>query len=161
VAQLLVEKQRPRDAIVVLRDGIRRHPEALEMIEYLASLLSSHPDDNIRNGEEAVALASSLSEAYDRKHISSLLTLAGAFAETGRFDAAVRTAERALALAESAEADLLISKTRQRLALFRAGQPYRLPLQNGQPRQSVKQVQPDGADGGAINAEEGIHPTDQ
>ena len=51
-------------------------------------------------------------------------TLAAAYAEAGRFDDAISTAEKACALAsESGDPDLL-KKNQELLALYRAHKPY-------------------------------------
>ncbi len=125
LGQLLVDQGRVSDAVAVLRDGIARHPKGWEITEYLALLLSSHPDDRIRNGEEAVSLASRVSRAKDPDNAQALLTLATALAEVSRFDEAVETAERALEIAERNSAGFA-GTVQLRLALFRARRPYRL-----------------------------------
>ena len=54
-------------------------------------------------------------------------TLAAAYAEAGRFDAAVETAERARTLAKSAGHAEQAQKLEMRLALYRARRAYRMP----------------------------------
>ena len=113
-------------AVIVLRDGAQRRPDALRLIDYLARLLASHPDAKVRNGEEALRWAEHAIRLSGADHVPSLMTMAVAEAELGRFDAAIETAERALTLAEAAEADLLIHRLTRRLAIFRQGRPYRM-----------------------------------
>ena len=50
--------------------------------------------------------------------------LAAAYAETGRYEEAARTAENALAVAKGVSAGLA-AEIEVRLKLYRAGQPYR------------------------------------
>jgi len=52
-------------------------------------------------------------------------TLAAAYAELGRFDAAITTAEKAQALAEASGQTDLAWKNRQLLDHYRARRPYR------------------------------------
>ena len=52
-------------------------------------------------------------------------TLAAALASAGRFDAAVATAELAAERAGAAGKAALAGAIRERLALYRAGRPYR------------------------------------
>ncbi len=124
LARLFANTGRPQQAVEVLRDGATRHPEALDLIDYLAQLLSTHPDENVRNGEEAVKWATHLSRAHSNANPRSLMTLATAYAEAGRFDEAVATAQRALELAERNGDDRLSSELLRRLTLFRQGRPY-------------------------------------
>ena len=51
-------------------------------------------------------------------------TLAAAYAEAGRFNDAIRTAETAIALAKAAGQTNLLGKNRHLLELYRAGRPY-------------------------------------
>ena len=52
-------------------------------------------------------------------------TLCAAYAEAGRFDEAVKTAEKLLDWAESAGQKGLVEKINNRLGLYKAGKPYR------------------------------------
>jgi hypothetical protein len=51
-------------------------------------------------------------------------TLAAAYAEAGRFDDAIATAQKACALATAAGEQDLLEKNQKLLALYRAHQPY-------------------------------------
>ncbi|UCC30202.1 MAG: tetratricopeptide repeat protein [Phycisphaerales bacterium] len=124
LARLLTGTDRPQQAVEVLRDGATRHPEALDLVDYLAQLLSTHRDENVRNGEEAVKWATHVSRAHNDANPKSLLTLATAYAEAGRFDEAADTARRALELAERNGDDRLSSELQRRLTLFHQGRPY-------------------------------------
>lgn len=124
LGQVLVDEGRAAEAVEVLRDGAQRHPAALDLVDYLAQLLATYPDDNVRDGEEAVRWALHVSRARGSDHPASLLTLATAFAEAGRFDDAVSTAEHALALARQNGDEAMSFELKHRLALFRAGKPY-------------------------------------
>jgi cytochrome c-type biogenesis protein CcmH/NrfG len=124
LARLLAGTDRPQQAVEVLRDGATRHPEALDLIDYLAQLLSTHPDEDVRNGEEAVKWATRVSRGHNDANPRSLMTLATAYAEAGRFDEAVDTAQRALELAERNGDDRLSSELQRRLTLFLQRKPY-------------------------------------
>ena len=124
LARLFVNTGRPQQAVKVLRDGATRHPEALDLIDYLVQLLSTHPDEDVRDGEEAVRWATHVSRAHNDANPQSLLILATAYAEAGRFDEAVDTAQQALALATYNGDDRLSSELQHRLTLFLQGKPY-------------------------------------
>jgi tetratricopeptide (TPR) repeat protein len=87
----------------------------------LAWLLATCPDSGVRNGEEAMEIA----ERIVRKEDSSAArdTLAAAYAETGRFDDAMREEGQAIAIFKGAPAGAAALKAR--LALYRSGKPYR------------------------------------
>lgn len=90
-----------------------------------AWLLATCPQDDIRDGARAQVLAESLCQATAHQDPWALDTLAAAYAEAGAFDRAVVTAERALQLAQERKADPLVTAVTERLALYRAGKPYR------------------------------------
>ena len=60
-------------------------------------------------------------------------TLAAAYADAGRFDDAVKTAQEARATATAAGETGLAEKTRQLLELYRASKPYREPATTTNP----------------------------
>ena len=111
------------DAIRVLRDGVARAPDAAKVAGALAWILATTPAATRRNGPEAVRLAERACALTGSNDPDLLDTLAAAYAETGRFDAAVTTARRALAATEP-DSELATSITR-RIAVYEAGRPYR------------------------------------
>jgi len=125
LARLLIENGRPDYAVAVLRDGAKRTPGELDMIRYLAEVLATHPDDQIRNGMEAVKLAQGLTDASNGSDPIVLMTLATALAETGRFDQAVDIAGTALTIANKRQDERLIEELTVRLDQFTEGKPYR------------------------------------
>jgi protein O-mannosyl-transferase len=78
----------------------------------------------VRNGPRAVALAERAVRITGRQDVESLDTLAAAYAEIGRLDEAVTVASAALALAPARE-PAIVPELTQRLALYRAGRPFR------------------------------------
>ncbi len=124
LARLLIAQGRARDAVATLRDGARRDPDALDLIAYLAQMLSTHPDEQIRDGEEAVKWATHVSRAQRDANPQALMTLATALAEAGRFEEAVATAQKALPLAQQEYDYSLAAALGRRLELFREHKPY-------------------------------------
>ncbi len=92
---------------------------------YLAWVLSTTPDDSLRNGKEALQMAEEVIKA-DPNSPSFLNTLAAALAENGRFPEAAQAADRALANArlkgDPANVQTIFER---RLAVIRAGKPIR------------------------------------
>jgi TPR repeat protein len=89
----------------------------------LAWLLATSLRQTLRDGDRAVELSEPIAVLSD--DWGYLDTLAAALAERGDFAAAVRTQQRALALA-TGDADVIsLQQMQQRLALFQQNQPYR------------------------------------
>jgi tetratricopeptide (TPR) repeat protein len=106
------------------------HPLALND---LAWTLSTNPDPQERNGFEAVRLAENLCRQTVFHEAQYVGTLAAAYAEAGRFDDAVRTAEKAKDLALAAGQKDLAERNAQLLELYRAQKPYHEQPQNLKP----------------------------
>ena len=87
--------------------------------------LATSPDAGKRNGTLAVMLAERACEQTQYRIAITVGTLAAAYAEAGRFDEAVATAQKACALAEAAGENELLQKNRELLELYRAHRPYR------------------------------------
>jgi tetratricopeptide (TPR) repeat protein len=120
-------------AASVLADGVRRDPEAMSLAASLAWLRATCPDDTVRNGERALVLAERVCESDGYRDPYSLRTLAAAQAESGRFESAIATAERAQTMAlEQGLADVAASLDRH-LDAYRAGQPWRETLSTTRP----------------------------
>ncbi|MGO9587395.1 MAG: family 43 glycosylhydrolase [Limisphaerales bacterium] len=93
----------------------------------LAWSLATSPDATNRNGAFAVKLAESACQQTRYRTTILVGTLAAAYAEAGRFDDAIATAQKACKLAsESGEQDLL-KKNQELLELYRKHQPYHEP----------------------------------
>lgn len=91
----------------------------------LAELLATHPDPNVRNGPEALALAHLACAATGYGNPDMLKTLAAAYAETGRLDKALQTAQQALRISEQMGLSQMAMLIRQDMELYRAGKPLR------------------------------------
>ena len=113
-----------RQAAGLYRQALDVAPNYAEAQNNLAWLLATHPDDQIRDGQEAVRLAEAAVRA-DALNPSLLDTLAAAYAEAGRFPEAVATAGKAIQLASSLNQSQLAKKIESRLPTYEAGQPWR------------------------------------
>ena len=105
-------------------------PPAQEPAEYfpaicnLAWLLATHPSAEFRNGSEAVRYAEQARHMADAVELPQALdTLAASYAEAGRFQQAVATAEEAIQTAEGQGNESLASAIRDRRKLYQAGKP--------------------------------------
>ncbi len=109
---------------------LKKNQEFLAMnLNNLAWTLATSKETNIRNGTRAVQLAERACDLTHYRETILVGTLAAAYAETGRFDDAIATAQKACALAsESAKQDLL-KRNQELLVLYRAHQPYHEPIE--------------------------------
>lgn len=89
----------------------------------LAWLLATSPEDQVRNGEEAVHWAKVACEATGYKP-EFLDTLAAAHAEAGDFDEAVRRGQQFIDQSQHMPPELL-QAAKQRLQMYQQRQPYR------------------------------------
>jgi tetratricopeptide (TPR) repeat protein len=126
LAELLIDKGEPVKAMQVLRKGAHDNPRDLGTIDYMAQLLSAYPDEQVRNGAEAVKWAQYVSAANEGKNPLVLATLASAYAEAADFDKALETATRALEIAQRTDNKPLIGELERRRELFRDHKPFRL-----------------------------------
>jgi tetratricopeptide (TPR) repeat protein len=112
------------EVLETLREGHERAPEHVELANALAWHLATLPAAALRDGAEAVRLAEAAVGAAGTDDPNLLDTLAAAYAEAGRFDDAVRTAQHARDLARAAGEDQLIATLDARLVLYRNRTAY-------------------------------------
>jgi tetratricopeptide (TPR) repeat protein len=120
---LLAGAGEPDGALAEVNAVLRQQPDLAGPLTPIAWLLATHPSAAARRPDAARALAAQVVDATGRRDAPALDALAAAQAAGGDFDAAVRTAGEALALAGGEDAEAI----RERLALYRAGRPFVLP----------------------------------
>jgi tetratricopeptide (TPR) repeat protein len=117
-----LRQERPVEALREFEEALRRNPNHVPTLMYAARTLAASSEPAARNGARAVQLAQRAAGLVPETAAPVLETLAMALAETGQFARAEEVQTRALdALGSAAEAE----PVRARLALYRAGQPYR------------------------------------
>ena len=119
------------DAIRFYEAGLKAQPDQDTILNNLAWLLASCPDAALRNGPEAVRLATRACELTDYTKPLVIGTLAAAQAEAGDFSAAIATAERAAALAARLHLDEVTARNRELIQLYRQGQAYHEKREGG------------------------------
>jgi tetratricopeptide (TPR) repeat protein len=127
------EKGMIREALEHWRKGISLDANHLSVLNQVAWLLATSPDDSIRNGGEAVTYAERAIAMPGGDKPEILDTLAAAYAEAGRFSSAARTARRATALAAQQNKQELAEGLKARVALYDAGKPFRDETQSTTP----------------------------
>lgn len=95
-----------------------------EVLNNLAWRLATSSDPAVRNGDQAVRLAENACAQTGYHETVMIGTLAAAYAEAGRFDDAMATAQKACALASASNQPELLKINQQLLELYRQHQPY-------------------------------------
>lgn len=97
-ASVLMAQRRFAEAQMRLRVLRQRWPRNPNLMNDLAWLLSTCPDQNVRNGAEALRVIRPLVQQTQRKEPAVLDTFAAALAEVGRFSEATAAMDEVLAL---------------------------------------------------------------
>lgn len=122
---LLIETGRVAEGVRELVEAARIDPSLVRLLKRSAWILSTCPDDSVRDGARALELA----REYDRRTGSAdprgLDILAAALAETGDFAGAVRIAQQARDLAVSTGRSELVGQIEERLRTYASGRAFR------------------------------------
>lgn len=97
------------------------------ILNNLAWVLCTSPDDDVRDGQRAIELATKACEVTDYKAAHILSTLGAAYAETGDFETAIEWSEKAVELGSEMHAEALKAE----LETYKKGQPFREKLLPG------------------------------
>ncbi|MCP4249110.1 MAG: tetratricopeptide repeat protein [bacterium] len=122
----LMRRRQYEPAIKLMRRGMQANPDDIRIIDRLAWLLATVPQDELRNGREAIGLAEGVCQATDSGYVQPLLTLSAAYAEAGRFDDASATADKALNLARANQDSGAITEIEAAVARYADRKPLRL-----------------------------------
>lgn len=133
-AMALVALGRYREAHDRLAAGVERHPWEPAFPLALARLLAAAPDDALRDGERALALAQALAEEVRTTAVAE--TVAMAHAELGRFSAAVEWQRLAMSVAAEAGQPEAVRRMSANLAAYLRGEPSRTPWQDDELEQA-------------------------
>ena len=125
MALALVKLGDAHEAVRQLREAIRHSPQAFEPYNELAWLLSTHPDPGVRDGAEAVRLAEHAARLINRQNPFVMGTLGAAYAETGRFEDAIRVSRDAIRLIDERYPPALADIIRNNIRLYEQGRPAR------------------------------------
>ena len=111
-------------AIMHWEQALRLKPDHVSILNKLAWLFATDENPKYRDPMRAIKIAERGCELTAYKEPKLLDTLAAAYAGAGRFDEAIRTAERAWELARLLGAEELAANINRRLELYRQGQAY-------------------------------------
>jgi len=110
-----------RKAIEDYREALKHDEENTHVLNNLAWVLSTSPEESVRNGREAIELAKKACELTEYKEAHIVSTLAAGYAETGDFASAIRWSKKAVELGEGEVVDQL----KKELASYEAKKPWR------------------------------------
>lgn len=89
-------------ALLHYKEARRQRPKWPMVLNNLAGILATSPDDEIRNGAEALQWAGYANQITGGMSAIILDTLAAAYAENGRFSEAIKVAKRAQSITREA-----------------------------------------------------------
>jgi hypothetical protein len=94
-------------ALVSFNDAVSQAPNSAVALNERARLLATATDENVRNGQQAVADARRASELAAPGWPDNVAVLASAYAENGEFENAIQTQQRAIDLLEPGNQDAI------------------------------------------------------
>jgi tetratricopeptide (TPR) repeat protein len=118
---------RGREAVQYYESALRVKPELPGALDNLAWLLATHPDPQVRNGDEALRLAREGARLAKGGHPRVLETLAAAQAATGDFESAVASQSQALALMRDKTGPARLASAEARLIKYQNREPWIAP----------------------------------
>jgi len=116
----LCERSDFAGAVAVYHAALQTHPDLPELLNNLAWLLATCPDAQTRDGAQAVKYAERACALTHYTATTIVGTLAAAYAESGRFDDAILTAQKACDLAAKNGETNLLQRNQALLERYRA-----------------------------------------
>jgi arylsulfatase A-like enzyme/predicted Zn-dependent protease len=141
LSQTYLKMNRLKEAIAQYESALKLKPDMLSTHNTIAWLQATQKDPELYNPQSALVHAQKAADLtldeitgkYTNPRI--LDTLAAAYAANGRFDDAVETAKKAIAMASSTEQNTLAANIKNRLTLYQNATPY---LENSQQTQNTQ-----------------------
>ena len=117
------------EAIADYEKALKLRPKDSGILNNLAWVLATSPNDKVRSGKRAIELATLACELTQYKEAHILSTLGAAYAETGDFKTAIKWSEKAVQTGKDDQKEALAKE----LASYRAGKPWRELLLQPEP----------------------------
>jgi tetratricopeptide (TPR) repeat protein len=121
----LLQSGNTKDAATHLEKALQIDPGLMNAEVNLAWVLATSPDDSLRNGARAVQLAEDVASRAGYPNAIVLRTLAAGYAEVGRFNEAIQTAQQAIEIARATGNEGLIGDLEKSIEAYRSSQPLR------------------------------------
>jgi protein O-mannosyl-transferase len=125
LAEALASRGERREAAAAFRRAVELSPDDVFVLNQASWLLATAPEDDVRDGAAALTLAERAVSLTSRRDPTSLDSLAVAYAELGRFEAAGRAIAEAIELAERLGQPSVAAEFRQHRRQIQAGRPVR------------------------------------
>ena len=126
-ADVLLMMDRYKESLADYEIALKEMPDDVNALNNMAWILATAPDDTLRDGKRAIALAEKACKLTDYKKAYILSTLAAAYAETGDFQTALRWINKALEISDE--------KTRDHLTKEKASYQQKKPWRETKPSQ--------------------------
>ena len=123
----LIQQGRVSEAIAQWQEAIAIQPDNGNAASNLAWVLATCPEDSIRDGPRAVALAEKAMQVSGGKIPMVFRVAAAAYAENGQFSEAIDTAQRGAELSQREGNPALAEELASNIALYQTGRPLRDP----------------------------------
>jgi tetratricopeptide (TPR) repeat protein len=127
----LVRLGRYQDARARLQQGAQAFPDQPGFAHALARVLAAAPDDRVRDGSRALAIATDLLKIQRTAALDE--TMAMALAELARFDEAVKWQREALAMSGEGAPRAVVTRLTQNLRGYESRRPCRVPWADDDP----------------------------
>jgi len=111
-------------ALVDLEKALELQPDDTGILNNLAWLLATSPDDGVRNADRAIALAEKACEKTEWQAAHIISTLAAGHAEKGDFEAARKYSRKSVETDAEAGGEVA-EQLKAELASYEAGKPWR------------------------------------
>jgi protein O-mannosyl-transferase len=121
----LVQQGRLVEAVAQWQQSLQYNPDDGNALSNLGWVLSTAPEDSMRNGPQALEFARRASQMAEDNNPLILRTLAAAYAENGQFPEAIDVASRGVQIALDQQNPALAEELRRNLTLYRAKTPLR------------------------------------
>lgn len=122
-ANTLLSMGRHAEAIEDFNVVVKQEPDNDSILNNLAWVLATSPEDELRDGQRAIKLATKACEVTDYKKPHILSTLAAAYAETGDFETAIKWSTKAVEL--GAQNDEVDEQLKNELESYKKKKPWR------------------------------------
>lgn len=120
-----IDYGRYQDARRALESAVHLQPDDPTTLNDLAWMCATAQNKQVRNGRRAVSLATKACRLGGWTNAFAIDTLAAAYAESGRFDEAVRYQQLAIQNLRPEDRKEQLGGMLNRLQLYQSGQPYR------------------------------------
>ena len=109
------------EAVADYEQALKLEPENSGILNNLAWLLATSPEDKLRDGKRAIELATKACEVTEYKQAHILSTLAAGYAETGDFETAKKWSSKSIEIAD----EEMKKQLAKELESYEQGKPWR------------------------------------